>query len=54
MSPGATRLKIQIVFLFFSIENMQAVIGSRDVFFGVSKFNSEMQVMFCGRILSNL
>ena len=61
MPPGAMSLKIQVVFLFlffFSVENLQAVIGcsgSRDVFlFVASKFNSEMQAMFCIRILPSL
>ena len=29
-------------------------LGSRDVFFVTSKFNNEMQAMFCGRILPSL
>ena len=61
MPPGARSLKIQVVFLFFfSVENVHfnwiiGFSGTRDVFFFVaSKFNSEMQAMFCGRILPSL
>ena len=54
--PGAmSLLKIQVV--FFPVENLQAVIGcsgSRDVFVVASKFNSEMQAMFCVRIIPSL
>ena len=60
MPPGAMSLKTQVVFIFFfSVENLHfywiiGFSGTRDVFFVASKFNSEMQAMFCGRILPSL
>ena len=53
MPPGAISRKIQVV-LFFSFQSLQAVIGcsgSLDVFAFASQFKSEIQAMFCVRIL---
>ena len=61
MPPGAMSRKIQAVFLlFFYPSRMCILIGLLDFrehvmcFFVASKFNSEMQAMFCGRIIPSL
>ena len=56
---GRWVLKYRSFFIFFSPSRMCILIigfpGWRDVFFFfASKFNSEMQAMFCGRILPSL
>ena len=54
MPPGAMSLKIQAVFLFFfSVKNVHFREHVMCLFVA-SKFNSEMQAMFCGRILPSL
>ena len=60
MPPGAMSLKYRSFIFFFSPSRMCILIGLLDFrehvmcFLVASKFNSEMQSMFCGRILPSL